>query len=210
MAAINIAGVVGVGKSSLCNLLSDLNWKVYYEPVFDNALLEKFYYDKERWAFALQVFFLNKRFQMYKDSLRYSSLGKNIVMDRSIVEDRIFAKMLRDQEILSEEEYGTYVDLFNNMMEHVRPPDTMLYLRIQPENAIKRIMKRGRDYELSQDPNYWFDLNRNYETFFNEYSWSKLTILDVDHLDFVNNMEDRSYLLNKIMDSLKFEQYATV
>ena len=205
MAAINIAGVVGVGKSSLCNILSDLNWKVYYEPVFDNALLEKFYYNKERWAFALQIYFLNKRFEMYKDSFRYISLGKNVIMDRSIVEDRIFAKMLRDQGIMTDEEYAVYVELFNNMMEHVQPPDLMLYLRINPENAIKRIKKRGRDYEVNQDVDYWHELNRNYEVFFNEYSWSKLTIIDVDELDFVNKLNDRSYVLNKIMDSLKYE-----
>ena len=112
---INIAGVVGVGKSSLCNIFSELGYKVYHEPVFDNELLEKFYYNKEKYAFPLQIFFLNKRFEMYKDSHNYPSS----IMDRSIVEDRIFAKMLRDQGELDIKEYDIYVDLFNNMMEHV-------------------------------------------------------------------------------------------
>ena len=57
---INIAGVVGVGKSSLCNIFNELGYKVYHEPVFDNELLEKFYYNKEKYAFPLQIFFLNK------------------------------------------------------------------------------------------------------------------------------------------------------
>ena len=91
--SINIAGVVGVGKSSLCNIFIESGYKVYHEPVFDNELLEKFYYNKEKYAFPLQIFFLNKRFEMYKDSTHQTAS----IMDRSIVEDRIFAKMLKNQ-----------------------------------------------------------------------------------------------------------------
>ena len=199
---INIAGVVGVGKSSLCNIFNELDYKVYHEPVFDNELLEKFYYDKEKYAFPLQIFFLNKRFEMYKDSINYSSS----IMDRSIVEDRIFAKMLRDQGQLDTQEYEIYVDLFNNMMEHVTPPNLMVYLRIKTENVIDRIKRRGRKYELEQSINYWYDLNSNYEVFFNEYTWSKLLIIDVDEIDFVKNEKDKNYIINLIEESLNVPQ----
>ncbi len=199
---INIAGVVGVGKSSLCNIFSELGYKVYHEPVFDNELLEKFYYNKEKYAFPLQIFFLNKRFEMYKDSNNYPSS----IMDRSIVEDRIFAKMLRDQGELDIKEYDIYVDLFNNMMEHVLPPKLMVYLRIKTNNVIERIKKRGRKYELEQGDQYWYDLNNNYEVFFNEYTWSKLLIIDVDEIDFVNNMKDRDYITNLIENSVGITQ----
>ena len=199
---INIAGVVGVGKSSLCNIFSELKYKVYHEPVFDNELLEKFYYNKEKYAFPLQIFFLNKRFEMYKDSHNYPSS----IMDRSIVEDRIFAKMLRDQGELDVKEYDIYVDLFNNMMEHVLPPTLMVYLRIKTDNVIERIKKRARKYELEQGDQYWYDLNHNYEIFFNEYTWSKLLIIDVDEIDFVNNVEDKKYIVNLIENTLHVPQ----
>ena len=106
---VNIAGVVGVGKSSLTNLIWD-KWKFvpFREPVFDNPLLDKFYYDKKRYAFPLQVFFLNKRFEMCKKSLEYGSS----VMDRSIIEDTIFAKMLRDSGDMDPYEYQIYRELF--------------------------------------------------------------------------------------------------
>ena len=199
---INIAGVVGVGKSSLCNIFSELGYKVYHEPVFDNELLEKFYADKQKYAFPLQIFFLNKRFEMYKDSVKHNMS----IMDRSIVEDRIFAKMLRDQKELTQKEYDIYVELFNNMMEHVHPPTIMVYLRIKTDNVIERIKKRGREYELDQDPKYWHDLNYNYEIFFNEYTWSKLLVIDVDDIDFVNKEKDRKYIIETIKDSLKVPQ----
>ena len=199
---INIAGVVGVGKSSLCNIFNELDYKVYHEPVFDNELLEKFYYDKEKYAFPLQIFFLNKRFEMYKDSTHHPAS----IMDRSIVEDRIFAKMLRDQGELDPTEYEIYVDLFNNMMEHVNPPNLMVYLRIKTENVIDRIKRRGRKYELEQSINYWYDLNSNYEVFFNEYTWSKLLIIDVDEIDFVKNEKDKNYIINLIEENLHVPQ----
>tara|TARA_Y100000361_G_C11131468_1_gene329239 strand:+ start:738 stop:1391 length:654 start_codon:yes stop_codon:yes gene_type:complete len=202
MNSINIAGVVGVGKSSLCKILGEEGWKVYYEPVFDNELLERFYHDKDRWSFALQIYFLNKRFEMYKDSVDQVENGISVIMDRSIVEDRIFAKMLRDREEMSKEEYDVYLDLFNNMMDHVTPPDLMVYLRIKPENAIERISKRGRDYELEQNSQYWYELNKNYEVFFNEYRWSNLLVIDVDKLDFVNSKIDRNLVINKIKGRL--------
>ena len=199
---INIAGVVGVGKSSLCNIFNELGYKVYHEPVFDNELLEKFYYDKEKYAFPLQIFFLNKRFEMYKDSINYPAS----IMDRSIVEDRIFAKMLRDQGELNDKEYDIYVELFNNMMEHVNPPTLMVYLRIKTENVIERIKRRGRKYELEQSINYWYDLNSNYEVFFNEYSWSKLLVIDVDDIDFVNNPIHKDDIINLIEENVTVTQ----
>jgi len=199
---INIAGVVGVGKSSLCNIFNELGYKVYHEPVFDNELLEKFYYDKEKYAFPLQIFFLNKRFEMYKDSINYPAS----IMDRSIVEDRIFAKMLRDQGELNDKEYDIYVELFNNMMEHVNPPTLMVYLRIKTENVIERIKRRGRKYELEQSINYWYDLNSNYEVFFNEYSWSKLLVIDVDDIDFVNNPIHKDHIINLIEENVTVTQ----
>ena len=196
---INIAGVVGVGKSSLTNLIWD-KWKFvpFREPVFDNPLLDKFYYDKKRYAFPLQVFFLNKRFEMCKKSLEYGSS----VMDRSIIEDTIFAKMLRDSGDMDPYEYQIYRELFINMMEHVVQPDLMVYLKVQPEEAVRRIRKRGREYEVKNDTDYWYTLSQNYNEFFYDYNWSKLLTIDCDDLDFVNNQNDQDYILDQIDGAL--------
>ena len=196
---INIAGVVGVGKSSLTNLIWN-KWKFvpFREPVFDNPLLDKFYYDKKRYAFPLQVFFLNKRFEMCKKSLEYGSS----VMDRSIIEDTIFAKMLRDSGDMDPYEYQIYRELFNNMMEHVVQPDLMVYLKVQPEEAVRRIRKRGREYEVKNDTDYWYTLSQNYNEFFYDYNWSKLLTIDCDDLDFVNNQNDQDYILDQIDGAL--------
>ena len=194
---LNIAGVVGVGKSSLTNLIWE-NWRYvpFREPVFDNPLLDKFYYDKKRYAFPLQVFFLNKRFDMCKKSVEFDKT----VMDRSIVEDTIFAKMLRDSGDMDPYEYQIYKELYDNMMNHVIPPDLMVYLKVSPEEAVRRIKKRGREYEIQNDTDYWYRLSQNYNDFFYDYTWSKLLVIDCDNLDFVNDMADQNYILNKIYE----------
>ncbi len=191
---LNVAGVVGVGKSSLTDILAQEDYKVFYEPVVDNTLLEKFYADKKKYALAMQIFFLNKRFAMYKEAILHPKAS----LDRSIVEDKIFAKMLNDQGQIEDFEYNLYIELFENMVEHIKVPDLMIYLRINPENAIKRIQQRGRDYEIAQDPAYWFDLNMRYEAFFKEYNWSKLLTIDVDDMDFVNIPDDKERIMNII------------
>ncbi|MBT5346885.1 deoxynucleoside kinase [bacterium] len=199
MTVINIAGVVGVGKSSLCKILEEeLNFTVFYEPFVDTNLLENYYKDKKKYSLAMQIYFLSKRFSMYQSSKEFSKS----CIDRGIVEDRIFAQMLYKQGMLEDFEFEIYLDVYQNFYKNIRPIDLMVYLQISPENAIKRIKKRGRDYETSQDENYWVDLNNRYETYFKNYSWSKLLVIDVNNLDFVNNKEDKKLLLNKIQTSL--------
>ena len=124
------------------------------------------------------------------------------VMDRSIIEDTIFAKMLRDSGDMDPYEYQIYRELFNNMMEHVVPPDLMVYLKVQPEEAVRRIRKRGREYEVKNDTDYWYKLSQNYNEFFYDYNWSKLLTIDCDDLDFVNNQNDQDYILDQIDGAL--------
>ncbi len=196
---IIIEGTVGVGKSSLMDILADeLNLTVFPEPVVNNPLLPLFYNDMQRYGFALQVFFLNNRFRMIKEGQKLNGA----IMDRSIYGDVIFAKMLHDQGNMSEEEINCYLDLFANMMEHLPTPELVIYLRTETDAAIKKIQKRGRECEQNTDHQYWRDLNKEYDDYFTSYSISPSLIIDVTNLDYVNNDEDRTYILKLIKDKL--------
>ena len=54
---IVIEGVVGVGKSSLMYILGEKGYTEFEEPAVDNPILDKFYHDRTRYSFPLQVFF---------------------------------------------------------------------------------------------------------------------------------------------------------
>lgn len=199
---LNIAGVVGVGKSSLCNILAKQDFYIFHEPVANNELLAKFYADKQRYSLASQLYFLNKRFEMYQQT---DQKNKSII-DRSILEDALFAKMLNISGQLSDIEYKIYQEVFQNYIQHIKKPDLMVYLKIKPENAIQRIKMRGRDYELSQDPQYWYDLNNTYEQYFSTYQLTNLLTIQVDELDFVHNSEHQAKVLHLIASACQVER----
>lgn len=196
---IVIEGVVGVGKSSLMNILAEKEYKAFEEPVVDNPVLDKFYYDRSRYSFPLQVFFLNKRFEHIKKAKDVT----NAVMDRSIYGDAIFARMLNLADEMSDEEFQIYSELLVNMLEHVQRPKLMVYLEIGVDEAMNRIKKRGRDYEQIVEREYWEKLNSEYSRYFNNYDLSPILKINVDNLDFENNEEDRTYVLNLINDALE-------
>lgn len=196
---IVIDGVVGVGKSTLMNILAEKGYKPFEEPVVDNPILEKFYHDRHRYSFPLQIFFLNRRFKNIKDASKL----ENAIMDRSIYGDVIFAKMLNDAGEMSKEEFDLYIELFENMIQHCQAPKLMVYLEASVDEATRRICKRGREYEKIVERGYWEKLNRNYREYFEQYSISPILKINVDNLDFENNEADRQYVLKLIDDKLK-------
>jgi len=188
-------GVVGVGKTTLMNILvKERGYKAFQESVVENPILDKFYYDQARWAFSLQIFFFNNRFQLIKEA----SLINNSALDRSIMGDLIFAKMLYDNNKMTKEEYELYTNLFQNMMEHCTPPKLMIYLEVGVEEAMRRINKRGREYEQVMKKEYWEQLNYYYQKYFSEYTASPILRINVDDRDFENNPEDKKYVLDLI------------
>lgn len=196
---IVIEGVVGVGKSSLMNILAEQGYEAFEEPVVDNPILDKFYYDRLRYSFPLQVFFLNKRFEHIKKAKDVSKA----VMDRSIYGDAIFARMLNINGEMSDEEFQIYSELLENMLQHVQAPKLMVYLEVSVDEAMRRINKRGRDYELIVERAYWEKLNHEYQLYFTQYELSPMLTINVDGLDFENNAEDCAYVLDLIQKKLE-------
>lgn len=207
---ITIEAVVGAGKTTLAKILEqELNLRLFEEPVVNNPILEKFYYNRKRYSFPLQIFFLNERFKHIKKASKI----KNAVLDRSIYGDPIFAKMLKDSGDMTKEEFDIYLDLFHNMIEHCLPPKLMIYLEISPEEAVKRITKRGREFELQTELDYWRKLNQEYRQYFEQYNFSPVLKINVDDLDFENNLQDRQYVLGLIkgtLDKLESENHLKV
>lgn len=196
---IAIEGVVGVGKTSLMELLVNKGYMPFREPVIDNPILDKFYHNRKRYAFTLQIFFLNKRFEQ----LRQASKFENVIMDRSIYGDAIFAKLLNKNKELSDTEYEIFDELLNSMLQYVNKPKLLIYLEASTEEAMRRIDMRGRDYEKEVEREYWMQLNDEYNNFFNNYSMSPILKVNVDNLDFKNNTEDKEHILSLIESKLK-------
>lgn len=198
---IVIDAVVGAGKTIYMEALSKkLGVSCFEEPVVDNPLLDKFYYDRKKYAFPLQIFFLNRRFRMIKKAAIEENLT---IMDRSIYGDMIFAKLLHDEGNMGEDEFSLYIDLLANMLDHVEAPKLMIYLKVDVDTAISRIQKRGRDYEQIVERDYWENLNKEYEAYFSAYNLSPLLIIDAAKYDIVESEVDREAVLELILEKLK-------
>ncbi|MFY9494914.1 MAG: deoxynucleoside kinase [Limnochordia bacterium] len=198
--SIVIDATVGAGKTVYMEMLSEeLGIPCFREPVEDNPLLDRFYHDRKRYSFPLQVFFLNRRFEMLKKAAR---LGKPTIMDRSIYGDMIFAKLLYEEGNMEKDEFILYRDLLKNMLDHVAAPKLMVYLQIDTDSAIERIKKRGRDYEQIVERDYWENLNREYEAYFSEYNLSPLLVIDAAKYDIVESQEDRMEILKIVSRKL--------
>ena len=209
MTVIVLSGPIGAGKSSLTGILSDyLETKPFYESVDDNPVLPLFYENPKKYAFLLQVYFLNTRFQSIKKALT----DDNNVLDRSIYEDALFFQMNADIGRATSEEVDTYYDLLENMMselEHMpkKNPDLLVHINVSYDTMLRRIQKRGRDYEqLSYDPtleDYYKSLLRYYKPWYEKYDYSPKMVIDGDKYDFMANDNDRSIVLEQIVNKLK-------
>jgi deoxyadenosine/deoxycytidine kinase len=155
----------------------------------------------ERWSFNLQVYFLKSRFEQL---LSFRENNKTVIQDRTIYEDaHIFAPNLNAMGLMNQRDFNNYKGIFELMESLIQGPDLLIYLRSSIPNLVNKIHKRGREYESSISIDYLSRLNERYEAWISSYDSSKLIIIDVDSLDFVDNKEDLSKVINIIDNKLK-------
>lgn len=202
---IAITGNIGAGKTTLTQMLGEhYGWGVLYEAVEGNPYLADFYKDMSRWAFNLQIYFLNSRFAQVQKirSLTYTT----VIQDRTIYEDAfIFARNLSDSGIMSERDYQSYFMLFETIIKAVQAPDLMIYLKADIPKLTQQIKKRGRDFESDISVDYLKSLNSYYENFAATYDHGKLMVIDVNEMDFANKKEDFEHILELLNKELFYE-----
>lgn len=192
---IAIEGNIGAGKTSLAKMISeDFNTKLVLERFADNPFLPKFYKDKERYAFPLEMSFLADRYQQLSDDLAQFDLFKNfLVSDYYIFKSLIFAQVT-----LSEDEYLLYRKMFTLIYKEITKPDLYVYLYQNTDRLLENIKKRGRNYEQNIESAYLKKIQEGYKNFITSQKDLNLLIVDVSELDFVNNKKDYNKIVNKI------------
>lgn len=202
---IAIAGNIGVGKSTLVEMLCErMGWEPFFEGVVDNPYLADFYADMKAWAFHSQLYFLARRL---RDLRRLMDFPRTVVQDRSVYEDaEIFAKNLYRQGFIAERDWQTYHELYQASIELLPPPDLVVYLNASVPTLLARIAQRGREYEKRIAPAYLHQLNILYDEWIADFELCPILIVPADRLDFVSNHQHLDLIAQKIQEKLRGEQ----
>lgn len=198
---IVIAGNIGSGKTTLTKLLAHhFGWEARFEQVAENPYLADYYRDIKRWALNLEVFFLKERF---RDLLAINQSKQTIIQDRSIFEGvYVFTANNHAMGNMDDRDFETYMELFDDMLQVVKLPDLMVYLRASVTHLVSNISKRGRDYEQKMPIDYLTNLNERYDDFiYHKYPGRVLTF-NVDDMDFEHNPADRKRIFTAIAGEL--------
>ena len=182
-----IEGVIGAGKTTLATMLSKtFNAKLVLETFDTNPFLPKFYENREKYAFPVELSFMAERFQQLQDHLIAPDLFHDMVVSDYITEKSlIFAA-----NTLPEDVFALYSKLFHIIFAQLPKPDLLVYLYASPEKLKQNIVKRGRDYEQNIELDYLSNLQDGYLEHFKTSENNRVLIIDVNNLDFVSNPKD--------------------
>lgn len=198
---IAVAGNIGVGKSTLVEMISDrLECQPFYEPVAENPYISDFYKNMPAWSFQSQIFFLTHRLRIHHELLHVQG---SVIQDRSIYEDaEVFARNLYVQGNMADRDYNTYRSLYLTLAETLPPPDLVIYLRASVDTLLKRIALRNRDYEQSIAPAYLENLNGLYDSWIDHFTLCPILTVPADDLDFVAHPHHLDLIASKVKEKL--------
>ncbi len=194
---IAVAGNIGSGKTTLTGILAKhYKWTPHYEDVDHNPYLIDFYEDMPRWAFNLQIYFLNNRI---KHLLEIRKGDFTVIQDRTIFEDAcIFAPNLHDMGLMSHRDFENYSSFFDNLKTLIQAPDLLIYLKASVPKLVEQIQKRGREYEENIRLDYLKRLNKFYNEWIANYKDGPLLIIDVDNCNFEDIEGDLAEVIKRI------------
>lgn len=199
---IAIEGPIGVGKTSLVDLLAKRFRGTKILEDVDNPFLADFYKDKRGAAFRCQLFFLLSRYDQQRKLSQRDLFTELVLSDYSFPKDKIFAYLtLEDSELL------IYNRLYDLLAESLPKPDLVIYLQASIDTLMKRIRRRGRDYEKTISPPYLKEVSEAYSHYFYRYSDTPLLVVNTNDIDFVHNPAHFDQLVEQIRTATKGTQY---
>jgi deoxyadenosine/deoxycytidine kinase len=149
-----------------------------------------------RWAFHSQIYFLSSKFRLHQELDRMPGVS---ILDRTIFEDaEIFATALYEMRRIDQRDWATYRAFYESILDAIRPPDLLIYLRCSFRTLRKRIRLRGREMEKDVPVAYLKRLERLYARWIESYVLSDVLVLETDALDYVNDLMYRLDVMQRI------------
>ena len=157
---LSIEGNIGSGKSTLFNELKT-KYKNYPNIIFleepvnlweqikdrdGKTILERYYMDPTKYAFAFQMMAYISRLALLKEAVKNNPTAI-FISERSLFTDReVFAKMLYKSGFIEEVNYKIYLKWFDSFSSEF-PLHKVIYVKADPQVCFDRIKKRSRTGE---------------------------------------------------------------
>ncbi|KPK74756.1 MAG: hypothetical protein AMJ79_13230 [Phycisphaerae bacterium SM23_30] len=169
---IAVAGIVGVGKTTLAEGLADiLPGRVILEEYERNPFLAAEFAGQKGAALPSELFFLLSRArQLHKRSL---AEDETVICDYLFDKNRLYARMNLDDDQLD-----VYRAVEKDIEPHLAAPDMVIYLQDSIENCLDRIVRRGRAYERTITGAWLRRLQAAYEELLQ--NWRRCPLLRID------------------------------
>ncbi|HSU50506.1 MAG TPA: deoxynucleoside kinase [Segetibacter sp.] len=200
---ITIEGNIGVGKTTLAQLLSKkLNARLILEQFADNPFLSKFYENPGQYAFPLELFFMAERYKQLKDLLHTEDLFHSVT-----VSDYLFTKCLLFAKVnLPEQEFHLYQKLFEIIHQQLLHPDILIYLHAPVKKLQENIKKRQRPFEQAIPDNYLFNIQETYTSYIKQHNLKTL-IVDASNADFIENERHVEVIIDALKQNYSIGQH---
>ena len=156
-----LEGNIGAGKTTIMKIIGQHFTSVEFveEPVsqWQNLggmnLLEAFYSDPQRWGFSFEFFSMLSKIKALLNTA--NSDKPVIVIERSILSNKVFMDLSHELGKLEEMEYRMLLNTYDFYLQHVYPQlSGIIYLDTPVDECIKRITKRNRGEECSIERSY--------------------------------------------------------
>jgi deoxyadenosine/deoxycytidine kinase len=191
---IAVEGPIGVGKTALARrLANEFGSRLVLEHVEENPFLKRFYEDAGKHAFQTQLFFLLERWRQQRELGQLDLFSEGTVADYLFAKDAVFAGIT-----LGPDELGLYQRIFQLLDREIPRPDLVIYLEARPEVLLRRIRKRGREYERAVTQEYLERLTEAFREYFHDYTDAPLLVVNCSNIDFVEHGGDLADLVREI------------
>ena len=156
-----LEGNIGAGKTTIMKIIGQYFTSVEFveEPVsqWQNLggmnLLDAFYSDPKRWGFSFEFFSMLSKIKALLNAA--NSDKPVIVIERSILSNRVFMDLSHELGKLEEIEYTMLMNTYHFYLQHVYPQlSGIIYLDTPVDECIKRITKRNRGEECTIERSY--------------------------------------------------------
>ena len=160
---VSVAGIIGVGKTTVTKKLSDLlGCKRLLEAYDKNPFLSDVYAGKKELALDSQLFFLTHR----AEQLNHNALAQGQIA----LSDYVFDKeLIYARRLLNAQQLDSYEKIYPTSSTKITAPVLVIYLTDSVQNCLQRIHKRNRPYEQKIEPKFLENLSSDYEHLFSNW-----------------------------------------